>query len=40
VKEVDLMRERSHLIYSDSNDLASFVSEVRSRVESGRTRSG
>jgi hypothetical protein len=34
------MRERSPLISSGSNDLASFVSEVRSRVESGRTQSG
>jgi hypothetical protein len=30
------MRERSHLISLGSNDLASFVSKVRSRVESGQ----
>jgi hypothetical protein len=37
---LDLMRETSPLISSGSNDLTSFVFEVRSRVESGRTRSG
>jgi hypothetical protein len=37
---LDMMRERSPLISLGSNDLASFVSEVRRRVESGRTRSG
>jgi hypothetical protein len=37
---LNLMRERSPLISSGSNDLASFVSEVRSRAESDRTQSG
>jgi hypothetical protein len=37
---LDLMRERSLLISSDFNNLASFVCEVRSRVGSGQTRSG
>jgi hypothetical protein len=34
---LDLMLERSPLISSGSNNLASFIYEVRSRVESGRT---
>jgi hypothetical protein len=37
---LDLMLERSPLISSGSNDLASFVSKFCSRVESGRTQSG